>query len=164
MIQPERNMRPMTEMRVRAHVNKALATAIELGLYGQVQQVDALHWRVPSTTRGGTAHMVTGGQAKPPHLDCTCEAGSFLPYCVHRAAVWISLAIANGNEVEIDRQGKVWLVERKPAERFAYDTSSYEALIPDEPPLTAYEADAPAVEPLEPTPLRHPRKSVLDAD
>ena len=161
MIQPERNMRPMTEMRVRAHVNGRLAEAIKLGLYGLVQQVDDLHWRVPSTTRGGTSHLVTGGQQNPPHMDCTCEAGSFLPYCVHRAAVWISLSIANGMELEVDRQGKVLLVQRTPAERLAYDASNYEALVDDAPPLAAYEA---APEPLEPRPLRHPRKNVLDAD
>lgn len=161
MIQPERNMRPMTEMRVRAHVNKALAQAISLNLYTLVQQVDDSHWRVPSTTRGGTTHMVTGGNPRSPHMDCTCEAGSFLPYCVHRAAVWVSLTIENGMELEVDRQGKVWLVERKPAERFAFEATTYEALIEDAPPLSAYEASP---EPLEPAPLRHPRKSVLDAD
>ena len=167
MIQPERNMRPMTELRVRAHVNKALATAISLNLYTLVEQVDERHWRVPSTTRGSTKHMVTSGNPRSPHMDCTCEAGSFLPYCIHRAAVWISLTLANGQELEVNRQGKVLLVQRSPAERWAYDATSYEALIDDAPPLSAYEGDAPdssAVEPLEPAPLRHQRKSVLDAD
>ena len=161
MIQAERNMRPMTEMRVRAHVNKALAQAISLNLYSLVQQVDDLHWRVPSTTRGSTTHMVTGGKLHSPHMDCSCEAGSFLPYCIHRAAVWVSLALANGLELEVDRQGTVWFVERKRAEALAFDAHSYEALIEDAPPLAAYE-ESP--EPLEPAPLRHPRKSVLDAD
>lgn len=161
-------MRPMTEMRVKAHVNKALAQAISLGLYSLVQQVDERHWRVPSTTEGSTMHMVTGGGLKPPHLECSCKAGEFLPYCVHRAAVWVALTIENGMEVEVDRQGRVWLLERKLAQPFAYDPHDYEALIEDAPPLSVYE-EAPEPEPparLEPPALgRHTlRKSVLDAD
>ena len=159
-------MRPMTEMRLRAHVNKALAQAISLNLYSLVQQVDDLHWRVPSTSRGSTTHIVTGGKLRSPHMECSCEAGQFLPFCIHRAAVWVSLALANKLELEVDRQGTVWFVERKRAEALAFDARSYEALIEEAPPLAVYEAEPEPAEPapLEPTPLRHPRKSVLDHD
>lgn len=162
MVAVERNMRPMTEMRIRAHVNKALAQAVSLNLYSLVQPMDANHWRVPSTTRGGTTHVVTAG--KP--MGCTCEAGGFLPFCVHRAAVWLSLTLENGMEIEVDRQGKVWVVERKPAEAFAFDPQDYEALIEDAPPLAVYEAAPEPPAPLEPPALgtHTRRKSVLDDD
>jgi hypothetical protein len=166
MIQPERNMRPMTEMRVRAHVNKALAEAVHLGLNHLVQTVDDRHWRVPSTSESDTKYLVTGGGLRPPHLDCTCKAGEFLPYCVHRAAVWVYLALENGLELEVDRQGKVWIVERKPAETYAFPAHSYEALIEDAPPLAVYEAAPEPPAPLEPPALgaHTRRKSVLDDD
>ena len=144
MLAEEVKLRPMTELRIRAHVNKALAQAVTLGLYTQVQpDPTGQYYVVPSTTRGGLDHTVERG--KP--WACTCEAGQFLPYCVHRAAVQLHLWVDEGLEVEVDRIGQVYVVERRLAGPLAYDPFGYEALIQDTPPVASYEQEAPHLAP-----------------
>jgi len=157
-------MRPMTELRVTAHVNSALRRALEMGLYARVVRLTDFQYEVQSVTTGGLKYAVWLGfndeNVKVPQ-DCDCEAGQHLPYCLHRAAVQISMWVEEGYEVELAKDGRVYRTKREVAAPLAFDPLSYEALIQDTPPLTEYEQHP---EPLEPAPIRHPRFEVLNDD
>jgi hypothetical protein len=172
----ERDLRPMTEFAITAHVNTALKKALDTGLYQAVHDTGD-HYLVPSTTRGGEHHLVrlTPRPApQPPEMSCSCEAGQFLPFCVHRAAVTIHRWTANGYDVEVGPRGQVERVLRQPAARLAYDPFAYEALIQDTPPVASYEEEATQLAPEEgewhvvtaqdtaPRPVR--RRTALDRD
>lgn len=156
----EGEMRPMTELRVTAHVNTALSRALTLGLYAMVEQVAQFTYTVPSESKGGVRHTVLLNVDGQP-ASCSCEANDHLPFCKHRAAVTISLWVEAGYEVELGRDGRVYRTKRELASPLAYDPHDYEALLEEPPPLTAYEQHP---EPLEPATIRHPRFEVLNDD
>jgi hypothetical protein len=171
----ERDLRPMTEFAITAHVNTALRKALDTGLYQAVHDTGE-HYLVPSTSRGGQHHLVRltpRPENQPPALSCTCEAGAYLPFCQHRAAVTIHRWIANGYDVEVGPKGQVERVLRQPAARLAYDPFSYEAITSDTPPVASYEQEVARLAPDEgwhvvtpedtaPRPVR--RKTALDRD
>jgi len=130
----------MTSYAVNAHVNRALAKAVTDGLYRLVERETEWRYHVPSTTRSETKHLVT--LFEDGHMMCSCEAGSFLPYCVHRGAVQVSRWVDQGFEVEVARTGEVYVLERKLAAPVAYDPTTYAGLIQDVPPPEAYEAES----------------------
>jgi hypothetical protein len=171
-------MRPMTEAAVMAHVNKALARAIELEWHHAVLEGRAGQFLVPSTTRGSRRHTVWVSEFHGDgryEMACTCEAGAFLPFCVHRAAVTLYLWAQLGYEYEVDREGKVYRLYRQRADVHAYDPTRYEALVQDIPPVESYEEEAPHLDPEEgqapplitpedTAPRRAPRRNVLEGE
>lgn len=138
------SLRPMTELAVTAHVQRMLAQALTESLYARVERVARNTFVVPSKSRGGVAHCVYVPPRGAP--SCTCEAGDHLPYCRHRAAVQIHLWLEEGYEIAVNAKGQVVRIREELAAPLAYDPHNYEALVPDQPPLSAYEGDAPEEE------------------
>ena len=127
-----RALRPMTEPALRRHVQTAVKKAVEMGLAAEVRRLDHGHYLVPSTSRGGVTHVVTGTGAD---LDCTCEAGEHLPYCVHRAAVALRRLHEQGYAVEVDAAGVMQAIKRTRVEDLVFPPARYGALLEDAPPI-----------------------------
>lgn len=119
-------MRPMTPPQFRAHLQRTLKRALEMGLPDLVRRVEPGLYFVPSTSRGGVVHTVTGTDVP---LRCTCEAAVYHPLCVHRAAVLIRRWRAEGGTVALDAAGDVVVRTERDAAGLAYPAHRYPALI-----------------------------------
>jgi len=131
-------MRPMTPPQLRAHLQRTLKRALEMALAEKVERVEYGLYLVPSTTRGGLVHTVTGTE---PPLACTCEARFHMPLCVHRAAVLVRRWRAEGSVVALDDGGDVVVVTKTDAAALAYPAEAWPALVlaPPEPPPGRYD-------------------------
>jgi hypothetical protein len=122
-----RSLRGMTEPALRRHVQTAVKKAVEMGLAAEVRRMAHGHYLVPSVTKGNVTYVVTG---KGQTLDCTCEAGDHLPYCVHRAAVAIRRLFDAGVAVEIGADGVAHAVTRVRIEDAVFPPDGYPHLLP----------------------------------
>ena len=68
----------------------AIQRAIKLDGAAKVQRVEYGVYLVPSATREGMTHVVTGKRIDGADLACDCEAGSLGKPCWHAAAVMIA--------------------------------------------------------------------------
>lgn len=116
----------MTEPALRRHVQTAVKKAVEMGLAAEVRRVEQGRYLVPSTSRGNVTHVVTG---KGQTLDCTCEAGAHLPFCVHRAAVAIRRLFDKGVTVEVGPDGVAHAVSRVRVEDAVFPPAGYPHLV-----------------------------------
>lgn len=123
---PGENWKPMTPAKLRTHVQNALRKALEGGVADTVKRLDYGHYLVPSTSRGGVTHVVTG---RSQVLDCTCEAGGHLPFCVHRAAVAICRLREQGLTLEVGPDGLLYAVKRERADDLVMPADDYPHLV-----------------------------------
>jgi len=69
---------------------EAIRKAVNANDASTVQRVEYGTYLVPSATREGITHVVTGTRADGHGYECDCEAGSFGKPCRHAAAVMIA--------------------------------------------------------------------------
>jgi hypothetical protein len=115
-------LKPMTRAKLREHVSNALQKALKAGVADTVKRLDFGHYLVPSTSRGGVTHVVTG---RGKLLDCTCEAGGHLPFCVHRGAVAICRLREEGYDLELGPDGVLQAVRRERADDLVLPITEY---------------------------------------
>src|SRR5688572_16119783 len=68
----------------------AIRKAVELNGATKVQRVEYGVYLVPSATREGMTHVVTGKRTDGADLQCDCEAGSLGKPCWHGASVMLA--------------------------------------------------------------------------
>ena len=68
----------------------AISRALETNGADSVQRIEYGVYLVPSHSREGVTHVVTGKRVDGADLACDCEAGTFGKPCHHAAAVMIA--------------------------------------------------------------------------
>src|SRR5687768_3350228 len=68
----------------------AIQKAIKMNGSAKVQRIEYGTYLVPSATRDGMTHVVTGKRTDGADLACDCEAGSLGKPCWHAAAVMVA--------------------------------------------------------------------------
>jgi hypothetical protein len=89
-------------MALTANEQRALHKAIELNGAALVRRLEHGVYEVPSATRNGQTHIVTGVAMDASDHACTCEAGTQGLVCWHSAAVRLARV-----QHEAKRQGRV---------------------------------------------------------
>jgi len=117
----------MTAAQLRAHLQRTMKKALEMGVPDQVERLQHGVYRVPSTSRSGLVHTVHGTDVP---LECTCEAFGHMPLCVHRAAVLIRRWRSEGMAVAVNEAGDVVVRSERDAAELAYPERLWPAPAP----------------------------------